>query len=227
MIESEDEAADAPGNKIRRGLGPRRLAASVLVVGVLAAFTIRAQMANGRVVHDSGSGGPLDGGEASDTISIFSVEIGQQLTMGHLVVANEGEKTLVLEELRLVPPLDQGMELIGAVTAQDPDRPAASIGAGRAYPPDSSRVGRTQPLEGTVVPPEPREGKSSRGTAILVGVRLTQPGAYGFDRMEVDYRVGKKPYTMRVDIGFVGCGPPAEYPDRCPRLPAAGDSEQG
>ena len=227
MIESEDEAADAPGKTIRRGLGRRRLAASVLVVGVLVAFAIRAQMANGRVVYDSGSGGPLDGGEASDTISIWSVEIGQQLTMGHLVVANEGEKPLVLEELRLVPPLDQGLELIGAVTAQDADRPSASIGAGRSYPPDPSRVGRTQALKGTVVPPEPREGKSSRGTAILVGVSLTQPGAFGFDRMEVDYRVGKKPYTMRVDIGFVGCGPPAEYPDRCPRLPAAGDPEQG
>jgi len=208
--------------------GSRRRWLVVALVVALAAVVIQVRSdSTGRKVHDSGSGGPLDGGEASDTISIWSVEIGQQLTMGHLVVSNEGKNPLVLEELRLVPPLDGGLELIGAVTAQDRDRQIATVGAGRSYPPDAARVGRTRPMEGTVIPPEPDQGKRSRGTAILVGLRLAKPGAFGFDRMEVDYRVGKKPYTMRVDIGFVGCGPPVEYPARCPDLSVTGASEEG
>jgi hypothetical protein len=222
-MESENQQDQAIDEEVTGAPQRRRLIVAMVVVVSLAILAIQVRSDGaGRKVHDSGSGGPLDGGEASDTISIWSVEIGQQLTMGHLVVFNEGEKPLVLEDLRVVPPLKGGMELIGVVTAQDRDRRAASIGAGRSYPPDATGVGRTRPLAGTVVPPEPRQGKPSRGTAILVGLRLTQPGAYGFDRMEIDYRVGKKPYTMRVDIGFVGCAPPAEYPARCPRIPAAG-----
>ncbi|MGH9042549.1 MAG: hypothetical protein ACRDZ3_20225 [Acidimicrobiia bacterium] len=196
--------------------------AALLGVAVLAVLVVLRLTAGGLTVHDSGSGGPLDGGVASDTVSIWSIEIGQSVTMGHLVVSNTGSEPLVLDGLRLMPPLSDGLEYIGTVTAQDSDREAASIGAGRSYPPDAADIGQTRPLEGTVVPPEPNEGKPSRGTAILVGMRLTKPGAYGFDRMEVDYHVGKKRYTMRVDIGFVGCGPEAEYPERCPQVPAAG-----
>jgi hypothetical protein len=200
------------------------LVAGFLVIAVLIALAMAARPAGGgRTVHDSGSGGPLDGGEASDTVSIWALEIGQPVTMGHLVVSNTDKKPLVLEGLRLLPALTEGIEFIGAVTAQDPDRKAASIGAGRSYPPDESDVGRTRPLEGTVIPPETRQGGPNRGTAILVGLRLTKPGAFGFDRMEVDYRVGEKAYTMRVDIGFVGCGPPAEYPKECPDSVSEGE----
>jgi hypothetical protein len=199
----------------RRRRGP----AGILLVIILGLLAISRLTGGGRIVHESGRNGPLDGGTARDPVSISSIEIGQAVTMGSLVVSNRGRKPVVLEALRLLPPLSEGLELVGALIAPDPDRPVARIGTSRRFPPDPAEVGGTHPFDGAVIGPGTSEGASGRGTAILVGLRLTRPGVFGFDRMEIDYRADGVPYTMRVDLGFVGCGPPARYADRCPEAP--------
>lgn len=189
-----------------------RLLSVALVVLVL--LLLRGQLADGdRVAHDAGGGGPLRADPSRTIVGIAAVELGLPVTMGQLVVVNTGDKPAILEAIRTAP-LPEGLVLVGVVTAQDPGREAMTVGASRNYPPGKEQVGRVRPLAGTMVPPE--DPNLERGTAILMGFRLDRPGTARFEGVEVDYRVGSKPFTMRAKVGLVICGPPSVHPD-CPR----------
>ncbi|MGH9006015.1 MAG: hypothetical protein ACRDYV_23055 [Acidimicrobiia bacterium] len=193
----------------------RRGPAGFLLVAVLGILAITRLTAGGRIGHDPGNLGPLDAGDRGATRSLSSLEIGQAVTVGGIVVSNAGSKPLVLEGLRLVPPPAEGLELIGAQVAPDEDRAMAVPGTSRRYPPDPADVGGAHPLPGAVIGPRTPGQESPRGTAILVGLRLTKPGVFGFEGLEIDYRVGGTRYALKVDFDFTACGPPADYPQEC------------
>lgn len=71
-------------------------------------------------------------------------------------------------------------------------------------------------LNGAKVPPEETpEGKA--GIEIVFALQVNRPGLFGFKQVELDYRIGSKPYTVRLEDGFVACAPHADYRGGCPR----------
>lgn len=59
--------------------------------------------------------------------------------------------------------------------------------------------------------PTPSEAGCQAATA-----SRSRPGLFGFKQVELDYRIGSKPYTARLEDGFVACAPLADYPTGCP-----------
>ncbi|MGH2651869.1 MAG: hypothetical protein ACRDHK_11750 [Actinomycetota bacterium] len=176
-------------------------------------MAIRAEILDDRhVTHDSGSGGPLDGGGGVKVG--FVVNLGTPFTFGTLSMHNMGKRPLVLDAIRLRPPLAPSFRLVDVLVAQDPDRRLNSVGTKSLFPPPEADLGQLRPFKGAIV--RPREENDMRSTAVLMGLQLDKPGVVSFKQVEIDYHVGSKPYTVRVDLGFQACGPKSAYNGSCP-----------
>lgn len=57
------------------------------------------------------------------------------------------------------------------------------------------------------------EGKG--GVNIVVGLKATKPGIFGFRQIDLDYRIGSTSYTVRIDNGYAACAPLERYPTGC------------
>jgi hypothetical protein len=182
------------------GLMAVALLLGLATVGYLRAF--------GRLVHGYDSGPVYTG---SGTKTGFPVELNEPFTYGVITVSNRDGRAAVLTALRVKPRVPAGMEII-EVKVVGPNRKTAVIGTDRQYPP-LELAPHLRPLKGAVVAPEDTpEGRS--GTEIVFGLKVNRPGVFGFRQVELDYRIGAKPYTVVLEDGFVACAPRAVHP-RC------------
>jgi hypothetical protein len=187
-----------------------RIGAPVAVVVVLFLTAVGLGLqAKRRVLHDYDSG-PLQTG--SDTTTRIVVDVGQPFTFGGIVVYNTTAQPIVLDEIRLVPPTPPGMEIL-AIEVAGGDRRIGFVGADHGYAPTDLRP-YLRPYRKALVPPE-RRPEGREGTEIVFGLQLNQPGMFGFEHVDVDYRVGKKRHRVRLEDGFLACAPPSAYPEGC------------
>jgi hypothetical protein len=188
----------------------RRVIAVVVGLAILVGLVaVGYQRAYGRLVHGYDSGPVYTG---SGTKTSFPVDLGQPFTYGVITVSNRTSRTAVLTDVRVKPSLPPGMEII-EVKVVGPNRKTAVFGTHRQYPP-LELAPHLRPLKGARVPPKDTP-EGDGGVEIVFGLKVTRPGMFGFRQVELDYRIGKKPYTVRLEDGFVGCAPYAEYQDRC------------
>ena len=165
----------------------------------------------GRKLHSwRGGKGPLWGG--SMTFVGIAVETGQPFTYGAAHVSNLTDETAVLEAVRVRPPLPDGLEIVG-IGATGPNRKVITVNATPEYP-DPDTKDALHALPGTEVPPAAtKAGKA--GIDLVFGLKVTKPGFFGFAQIDLDYRVGDKPYTVRLDHGVYACPPASAYPEGC------------
>lgn len=187
----------------------RKVAVVAVAIVIVGAAVVGYLRAYARLVHDFDSG-PITGG--SSTKTAFPVEIGSPFTYGVIVVSNQSSRTAVLTDLRVKPPLPPGMEIV-ELKVVGPNRTTIGIGTDDRYPPPEL-VGHLRPLKGTRVPPEDTPAGKG-GVEIIFGLKINRPGMFGFKKVEIDYKIGSKPYTVVLEDGFVGCAPYADYQDRC------------
>lgn len=164
------------------------------------------------MVHGSDGGGPLTAGSGRLGVS-FPVDLGKPFTFGSMSLHNEGKEPVVLDAIRLLPPLPDGFRLVDVVVAQDRDRKLNSVGTSSVFPPVVEKVGQLRPFHGLKVPNYDDNGR--RSSAVLMGLQLDRQGTGTFKRVEIDYRVGSKRYIMKADFMFMACGPEADYPMGC------------
>jgi hypothetical protein len=193
----------------RRWFQRRPVRVTIVVVAILLVAVVGYLRAYGRLVHDYDSG-PLTGG--SSTKTSFPVEIGQPFTYGVIVVSNQSRSTARLTDLRVKPALPAGMEIV-ALQVVGPNRTTIGIGTDDRYPPPEL-VGHLRPFKGTRVPPEDSPGGKG-GVEVIFGFKINRAGMFGFEKVEIDYKIGTKPYTLVLEDGFVGCAPYADYKDTC------------
>lgn len=190
--------------------GRRRIAAIVLIPALVFALVVVGYLRTyGRLVHGYDSGPVYTG---SGTKTSFPVDLDQPFTYGVIVISNRSSRTAVLTDVRVKPALPQGMEIV-EVTVTGPPRTTSVIGTDERYPPPRL-VSHLRPLKGAAVPPE-KTPEGEAGVEVVFGLKVNRPGMFGFRQVELDYRIGRKPYTVRLEDGFVGCAPYEDYKDRC------------
>jgi hypothetical protein len=163
------------------------------------------QRTYGRLVHGYDNG-PIYTG--SGTTTSFPVDLGQPFTYGVVTVSNRASRTAVLTDVRVKPSLPAGMQII-EVKVVGPNRRTPVIGTHEQYPPPKLAP-HLRPLRGARVPPK-KTPEGNSGVEIVFGLKVNRPGIFGFRHVEVDYRIGRKPYTARLEDGFVACAPQALY----------------
>jgi hypothetical protein len=200
----------AQDQQARRLSGRRVLVPLAILVMVTAAALAFFVLSNRRAVH-AFNRGPLQAG-ASTRTGMVADELGQVFTYGGVVLTNTSSRPAVLEEIRVVPPPGEGMKIV-AIQAAGADRQLGLVGTDQQFPP-ADLAPFLRPYRETVVPPERTPG-GEEGVEIVFGLRIDQPGNFGFREVHVDYRVGKKRHTVRLEDGFIGCAPLARFPDGC------------
>jgi hypothetical protein len=194
-----------PGGKKRfaRRRG-RLMLVAVLVLGLGGVATIY-RRATGTAMHGADSG-PVR--TDSDTTTGLVAEVGEVVTFGGIILENVSNHAAVLESIRIDPPLDPGMTLVDVKVAGK-DRGIGMVGTDRVFPPSGMPPEAVRPLPGAVVPPRQEDDKW--GVEVLMAFKLNRPGRFGFHHALVDYRIGGKRHRIRVDDGFVMCGPHQAY----------------
>lgn len=209
MLERTEEA-NAPK---RRSRLPVAFISAAIVALVFLALVSPGPFRPGRR-----SGGPLQ--SDGDALVGQSVEVGGTVTFGAITVHNEGAKSAVLERVRFVPGLPDGLTLLGIQVAADPEREINSVGTDLGYPPMGEALDELKtlwPFEGFRVPPRSTP-EGERGAPLLMGFRLESGGVASFRRVDLDYHVGRKRYTAKINVGYVVCVPePTTTPDACDR----------
>jgi hypothetical protein len=175
------------------------------LLGVLAGIT----RSPGRAVHNYRSG-PVTTG--SRTRTSFPVDLGQLFTFGGIVLENSAGSPAVLEAIRLEPPLNSGMEIVDVKVAGG-ERRVGYVGTDSQFPPPLLAP-HLRPFLGAEVPPL-RTGEGRNGVEVVFGLRVQTPGEFGFRKVLVDYRVGKRRHTVRLEDGFMACAPHSAYPGGC------------
>jgi hypothetical protein len=183
------------------------LAALVVVAAGALAFLVQS---NRRVVHAFNQG-PIQGGGATGT-RIIADELGQAVTFGGIVLENSSSSPAVLEEIRVVPPLDDGIKIL-AIEVAGRERRYGMVGADQGFPPPDLAP-HLRPYRGAVIPPL-RTPAGEEGVEIVFGFRIDRAGSYGFREVHIDYRVGKKRHTVQLEDGFLACAPQSAFPDGC------------
>jgi hypothetical protein len=183
-----------------------------MAVGLICALggsVVTYQLFIGRAMHDADHG-PVR--TESDTTTSLRAEIGQVVTFGGIILESFSKQPAVLERIRIEPPLDPGVSLIDVKVAGK-GRGIGMVGADRVFPPSGMPPEVVRPLEGAIVPP--RHEDDEWGVEVLMAFKLNRPGQFGFHHAFVDYRIGDKRHRVRVDDGFVICGPAENYPRGC------------
>ena len=104
------------------------------------------------------------------------------------------------------------------MTAVEP-RPAPAAHAA----PD---IGAWAYFEGAVVPRR-SDDPNGRGLEVLMGLRVNAQGQFGFRHAVVDYRIGGRRHSVRVNDGFIACAPVDAFPPGCHLTTFFGEREKG
>jgi hypothetical protein len=196
-----------PAPSAKNGFGRQRIRLLVILVLVLGVGTAALvyQRSSARTMHDY-DGGPVRTDSATTTSLV--ADIGQVVTFGGIILENYSENPAVLESIRIDPPLDSGMTLVDVKVAGK-DRGIGMVGTDRVFPPEGMPSEAVRPLPGMIVPP--RHEDPDWGVEVLMAFKLNRPGQFGFKYALVDYRIGEKRHRIRLEDGFVLCGPDRDY----------------
>ena len=199
-----------PSTGRSRGAGSRRtfLIGAAVLVAVVGGLVI--SRLSGPAVHDFQSG-PVK--TDTDTITSLPVEVGQVFTFGGIVLKNYTDDPAALESIRFEPPLGSAMTLVDLKVAGD-DRNVGLVGSSVEFPPERIPAKAVRSFEGAVVPSRP-DDPGKRGVEVLMGLRVNQPGEFGFRHVVVEYRTGGKEHRVRLNDGFIACAPIQAYPPGC------------
>lgn len=216
--EGSRPADSAPGNLARvsgsisrarrRGTAPSRVVVAVLGLALVVWLVVANTRPNGRTVH-AFDRGPLQMGSVTGTS--MAAELGQTFTYGGIVLDNTADRPAVVEDVRAIPTFTSGMEIVGVMVGGR-ERQIGMIGTDPQFPPPDVAA-HLRPYRGAIVPPDRTPGEF--GLELFFGLRIDRPGEFGFRGFEIDYRIGKKRYTVRLEDRFLGCAPRGQYPDGC------------
>lgn len=208
-LASVDTPHPVPGREKRfKGRRARLLLVAVLVLALGGAAEIY-RRSTGRALHGAESG-PVR--TQSDTTTGIVADIGEVVTFGGIILESFSNRPAVLESIRIDRPLDPGMTLVDVKVAGK-ERGIGMVGTDLGFPPSDMPPEALRPLPGAVVPPRNEDDKW--GVEVLMAFKLNRPGRFGFHHALVDYRIGDDRHRIRVDDGFVMCGPRRDYPQGC------------
>lgn len=196
---------------LNRILSSRRIrwigAASIVVLAAGSVMVVVVRH-RGTTVY-TGDNGPIGGveGRAFDGIA---VEANEQRTYAGLSFRNRNDEPAVIEDFRIIPPLGQGLSLIEASMATDPDRRTTEAAAFPGYPAPLLDLGPLRSVRGTEIVPG-----SERGVALVFGLEITRPGVFWWDRIDVDFRYKGRSYTVQNHLSAYFCAPKSVIGD-CP-----------
>lgn len=161
--------------------------------------------------HEDGrSDGPLTGSLPGE-IGI-PVEIGQVVTVGYTSLFNPGDAPAQVEHVRLLPP--DRLEVVGVRTMLLPRDGGGIIGLPEFPPKDyPSRPLAEQNVVAAAAPRAAEEPEPN--LQVLVGVRVSQPGVFRTDQVEVTYTVGGRRFVEAFPIKIILCAPTAPYFASC------------
>lgn len=137
---------------------------------------------------------------------------GRSYNVGTLTIHNPSSLTATLEA---VTPLDPTGLVLEAVYGRQSDAPSAEItGFGPSGEhPDLATLGRDFATLPLAIPPS---GDShDRDTQLLVVLRSTGPGAFGFSALAVDYRLGPFAFHVIEHLALAGCMGPLPSGSSC------------
>lgn len=170
--------------------------------------------------------GVVRGGPISSSVGVsvgLPMRSGRPQLVGFVVFSNTGKRTAVLESIR---PLDLSPELsiLQTFVAGEHRRYADAGGATKWPNRQAYRRGTLKPVEGSKVTPD-RHRRGHRGTNVAFVVQSTAAGQFGWDYVEVRYRIGDVRYRRLIDTGFRGCFS-AKGQTACGELPELPTIEQ-
>ncbi len=150
--------------------------------------------------------GVVRGGPISSKVGVSAglpMRAGRPQLVGFVVFSNTGRRTAVLESIR---PLDLSPELsiLQTFVAGEHRRYSDASGATNWPNRQAYRRGTLKPVEGFKVTPD-RHRRGHRGTNVAFVVQSNAPGQFGWDYVEVRYRIGDVRYRRLIDTGFRGC----------------------
>ncbi|MGH9042000.1 MAG: hypothetical protein ACRDZ3_17410 [Acidimicrobiia bacterium] len=193
--------------RVLRSRRARLISVASLVVLAAMPFVID-RIRTGVTVY-TGDHGPIRGVNGR-TFEGFAVEVKEPRTYAALSFRNRRNEPAVIEAFRISPPLRGGLRLIEASAAADPNRRTTESGAFPGYPAPLLELGRLRPVRGTKIVPG-----SERGVALVLGLEITRPGVFWWDRIDVDYRYKGRSYTVQNDLIAYFCAPGSVIGD-CP-----------
>jgi hypothetical protein len=201
----------------RMPFGPRHwskkhiLVLLLLVGTAMAGFMLEAVRSSRRIEHSAAHGPVTAGG--GRTMTSMKVEVGQTFTFGGIVLFNSARQEAMLEGISVDPAIGPELTTV-EIKAAGKDRKTGYVGTDSQFPPSLLPAQSLRPFVGTVVPGR-RDDPEDAGVEVVFGLKVTQPGKYGFRHVVVDYRVGGKRHRVRLDDGFVACAPVRDFPSGC------------
>ena len=201
----------------------RRVAIGAAVVVAVVAVAAGLVLRSGSDARD----GPVSAGE-DGFIFGHRLAVGEAFSVGHVLLANEGERPAVVERVRVVG-VAGPLEVLGIRARHLPDEGQPGMFAGDyGFPPTSFP---TKGLgDANVVPVS--KARTPAGTPeerleLVIGVRAAEPGVVRARGVEVTYRVGGDRYTEVYDTPIYLCAPAAQYREECPPADLENDFGDG
>ena len=193
-----------------RWVGSRRIIFIVVPLVLAVAGSLVFDRLTGPVFHDDDSG-PVR--TDSNTITSLPVEVGQVFTFGGIILKNYTNDPATLESIRFEPPLGSAVTLVDLKVAGD-DRNVGLVGSAVEYPPTRIPTEALLPFKGAVVPRRSEDPKG-RGLELFMGLRVNVQGEFGFRHTVLDYRIGGRLHSVRLNDGFITCAPVDAFPPGC------------
>lgn len=139
------------------------------------------------------SSGPLRGSE--DSSLAWPQPAGVPFGFGVPVLVNPGSETAVLERVSLVEP-SAGLVIRRAYVG-GPERKFMWFGTSLRWPDPERNFTDLHPVRGYRLAPQDQPG-GDRGAELVLVLEADEPGRYGFDAIDVDYRIGETEHRVRV-----------------------------
>jgi hypothetical protein len=179
-----------------------------LVLGLVLVMTI-ATVAWAALRNASAGPGPLDGGALTQA---GPLDVGVPLTIGSVLLFNEGTQPAVIERVRLVG-VAGSLKLLPIYSRPVPDERGQGLMVGEnVFPPTQYPI---RPLkELNVVPVSKKftpEGEPEEGLQLVFGLTVEEVGVARYREVEVSYRVGGRHYQESFDWPVYLCAPKAPY----------------
>ena len=182
----------------------RRPACLVLAaVGVLVGAGLVA-CASGAPTNEVRTDGPIQAGPPHGFA--ISRPVGAEFTDGFEVLYVDGSVPAQIESVDFVGA--EGLELLGAYVVGEA-REVAAVQVLDAWPPSPASFGvehLDEAIGSTLAP----ASRTSRGTELLLGIRVVGPGVARRDALEVGYRVGDESFLVTIPAQLTVCTDPGQ-----------------
>lgn len=156
------------------------------------------------------SDGPLDDG--SGLVTSVVVDVGQDVSFGHIMISNRGMKVATVEGVRLMG-VTGPLQLLG-LRARDLPDPHGTFLQAYGFPPTDYETRTLADHDPVPAAKEfSPEGDPIDALQLVIGVRATARGVARARGVEVTYRVGDTRHRETFLNEFYLCAPKAEWGD--------------